>query len=142
MHKSILLPIDLNEESSWKRAAPEAIQLARTEGAKLHVATVIPHFGMPLVGSFFPPDFEEKAMAETEKALAKFVEEHIPAELNAKAHVRRGTIYKQVLQLADGLHCDLIVLSSHRPGTQDYLLGPNAARVVRHASQSVYVVRG
>jgi len=81
-------------------------------------------------------------MAETEKALAKFVEEHIPAELNAKAHVRRGTIYKQVLQLADGLHCDLIVLSSHRPGTQDYLLGPNAARVVRHASQSVYVVRG
>ncbi len=141
MHKSILLPVDLNEDSSWKKAALEAIRMAEADGAELHVVTVIPNFGFSLVGSFFPPDFEEKAMAETKKALAEFVAKHFPDSLNIKTHVLRGTIYKQVLQLANSLGCDLIVLASHRPGTQDYLLGPNAARVVRHASQSVHVVR-
>jgi len=33
------------------------------------------------------------------------------------------------------------VLASHRPDLKDYLLGPNAARVVRHADRSVFVVR-
>ncbi len=80
-------------------------------------------------------------MAEIKKALAEFTAKHFPDSLNVKTHVLRGTIYKQVLQLANSLRCDLIVLASHRPGTQDYLLGPNAARVVRHASQSVHVVR-
>ena len=36
---------------------------------------------------------------------------------------------------------DLIIMASHRPELQDYLLGPNAARVVRHANCSVLVVR-
>jgi nucleotide-binding universal stress UspA family protein len=35
----------------------------------------------------------------------------------------------------------VIVLASHRPELKDYLLGPNAARVVRHAKCSVLVVR-
>ncbi|MBT6187404.1 MAG: universal stress protein, partial [Rhodospirillales bacterium] len=30
---------------------------------------------------------------------------------------------------------------SHRPALKDYLLGPNAAQVVRHADVSVLVVR-
>ncbi|MEP3300223.1 MAG: universal stress protein, partial [Pseudoruegeria sp.] len=36
---------------------------------------------------------------------------------------------------------DLIVIGAHRPDFKDYLLGPNAARVVRHSECSVYVVR-
>jgi nucleotide-binding universal stress UspA family protein len=35
----------------------------------------------------------------------------------------------------------MIVMASHRPELKDYLLGPNAARVVRHAECSVLVVR-
>ena len=45
------------------------------------------------------------------------------------------------MKAADKLKCDLIVMASHRPELKDYLLGPNAARVVRHARQSVFVVR-
>ena len=36
---------------------------------------------------------------------------------------------------------DLIVIGCHAPGVGDFLLGSNAARVVRHAGCSVYVVR-
>jgi nucleotide-binding universal stress UspA family protein len=45
------------------------------------------------------------------------------------------------MRLADKLGCDAIVMAAHRPELRDYLLGPNAARVVRHANQSVLVVR-
>ena len=55
--------------------------------------------------------------------------------------MRHGTIYKRIIKSADELGADLIVLTSHRPETKDYLLGPNAARVVRHAKQSVFVIR-
>jgi len=36
---------------------------------------------------------------------------------------------------------DLIIVGSHKPGLQDYLLGSTAARVVRHAMCSVLVGR-
>jgi nucleotide-binding universal stress UspA family protein len=37
---------------------------------------------------------------------------------------------------------DLVVVGSHRPTMKDYLLGTNAARVIRHARCSVLVPRG
>jgi nucleotide-binding universal stress UspA family protein len=37
---------------------------------------------------------------------------------------------------------DLIVVTSHRPQMSTYLLGSNAAKIVRHATCSVLVLRG
>lgn len=141
MTNSILLPIDLNQESSWKAALPLAIKFAKAEGAQLNVFTVIPDYGMVIVGSFFPADHAKNTLVETEKLLAAFVDDHFSDDMKVNSSVRHGTIYKEILKEADKTNCDLIIIASHRPETQDYLLGPNAARVVRHASQSVYVVR-
>jgi len=141
MTKSILLPVDLNHESSWKSALPQAVELARVGGGKLHVLTVVPDYGSSMVASFFPEGFSDKAIQETKEMLAKFMADNVPDDIDAVAHVVHGTIYKRILATADANDCDLIVLASHRPSMQDYLLGPNAARVVRHATQSVFVVR-
>jgi nucleotide-binding universal stress UspA family protein len=141
MYKSILVPVDLNQESSWKKALPVAVDLAQKHDGELHIVMVIPDYGMALVGSFFPPDHTEKALAAAQKDLAKFVTDHVPSTLNSTAHVKLGTIYKRIMVAADEVNCSLIVMASHRPETQDYLLGPNAARVVRHATQSVFIVR-
>lgn len=141
MYKSILLPIDLEHESSWKTAAPEAVALAKQHGAKIHVVTVIPNYGMSVVGSFFPDDYVEKAVQASKQALQKFAADNIPAENLGEVRAVSGTIYKRILLNADELGCDLIVMGSHRPSKADYLLGPNAARVVRHAKQSVLIVR-
>ena len=73
MFKSVLLPIDLNQESSWREAIPVAAKMAKENGAKLHVLTVIPDYGMAVVGSFFPADYATNALAETEKLLAEFL---------------------------------------------------------------------
>jgi len=142
MYKTILLAIDLNEPSSWVKALPVALEQAASGGGKLHVMTVVPDFGMAIVGSFFPADYEKQALAGAGEALAQFVRENVPAEIEVTHSVGHGTIYKEVLATADDIGADLIVMASHRPVQSDYLLGPNAARVVRHATCSVLVVRG
>jgi len=141
MTKTILLPIDLDQQTSWQHALPVATKIARDEGAQLHVLSVIPDYGMSVVGSFFPPEHAQQALAEAKKLLNKFVADHVSNDLDVKTHVHFGSIYKEVLKVANEIDCELIIMASHRPESKDYLLGPNAARVVRHATQSVYVVR-
>ena len=71
-----------------------------------------------------------------------FVDERIGKDIPVQCVVGHGTIYEEILRAAKECKADLIVMASHRPELQDYLLGPNAARVVRHANCSVMVIRG
>lgn len=141
MIQSILFPVDLNHHSSWVKALPQALDLARTHGAEIHVLTVIPDYGMSMVGSYFPKGFSENAAKETRAQLEKFISENLPSDIKVTPHVLHGPIYKEIQAAATSAGCDTIVMASHRPEMKDYLLGPNAARVVRHATQSVFVVR-
>jgi len=141
MYKNILLTVDLNDESSWKKALPAAVDCCQAFGASLRVATVIPDFGLSAVGAYFPRDYAEKALAKAKKDLQAFVGKHIPSDVETRRSVGYGTVYAEILKIAKKADCDLIIMASHRPALKDYLLGPNAARVVRHAKQSVLVVR-
>jgi nucleotide-binding universal stress UspA family protein len=142
MYRDILLAVDLTESEAQSRAANAAVDLARNYGARLHVMTVVPDFGLPLVSGYFPRDYEKDALSAADKALHVFVGKIAPDLAEVKHIVAPGTIYKEILTYAERTRCDLIVMSSHRPELSDYLLGPNAARVVRHAKVSVLVVRG
>ena len=141
MYRKILLPLDLNQESSWQKALPVALGLCGSFGAKLHVMTVVPDSGSAYVAGFFPADFKQKALDQAHAALAKFVDGNVPDGVEVQQIVANGTVYEEVLSTAGEIGVDLIVMASHRPELQDYLLGPNAARVVRHADMSVMVVR-
>ncbi|ENT3205198.1 universal stress protein, partial [Salmonella enterica] len=46
-----------------------------------------------------------------------------------------------ILEMAKKLPADMVIIASHRPDITTYLLGSNAAAVVRHAECSVLVVR-
>ncbi|VDZ64485.1 Universal stress protein F [Serratia odorifera] len=52
-----------------------------------------------------------------------------------------GSPRDEVLQLAEEIDADLIVIGSRRPSVKTYLLGSNAAAIVRHAKTSVMVIR-
>lgn len=142
MFKTILLPIDLGETSSWQKALPAALVHASGEGGSLNLLTVVPDFGESIVGTYFPPDFGERMMAQAKIDLEAFRAAHVPSDVPSKALVRSGTIYSEIIGAAEEMRADLIVMASHRPTLRDYLLGPNAAHVVRHAKCSVLVVRG
>ena len=141
MYKTILVPVDLNEESSWRAALPAAVENCRAFKSALHLMTVLPDLGMPIVAQYFPEDFIERAAQDARQQLEALSAKHVPAGIKVDYRVAHGTIYKEILDAADETGCELIVMASHRPELQDYLLGPNAARVVRHARCSVLVVR-
>jgi nucleotide-binding universal stress UspA family protein len=140
MFKSILLPIDLASEASWKKSLQLAVNLAK-DGSVLHVMSVLPDFGMAIVGSYFDKDFEGAAMQDMTGQLKSWVSRNVPEGVKAKAHIAHGSVYDEIIRLANKLDCDAIVIAAHGPEMREYLLGSNAARVVRHAKQSVLVVR-
>ena len=141
MFKSVLLPIDLSSQESWSKAAPAAIKMARDNGIPLHVVTVVPDFGSSMVGMYFEDGFEKKALHETGEHMNAWIAENVPTGVEVHGHVLHGRVYDQIINGADKLGCDVIVMGSHQPQLSDYLLGPNAASVVRHAKQSVFVIR-
>ena len=142
MYNDILLAVDLNDESSWNRTLPLAIEYCRSFGSRLHVLTVVPDFGMSIVGQYFPKGYEKKVADEIMQKLRDFVDEMVPEGIRVRHVVGEGTVYEVILSVANRVGADLIVVSAGRPELKDYLLGPNAARVVRHANCSVLVVRG
>jgi len=142
MYKTILVPIDLDQQSSWEKALPIAVEYSQIFGARLHAVTVLPVFGTGVVGSYFPADFEARASVEAEEKLTALVRDNVPSNLEVTCHVVQGTVYEEILRLVREIVADLVVMASHRPELKDYLIGPNAARVVRHAIISVLVVRG
>ena len=141
MFKEILLPVDLGDEGSAMKAVAAAIELAKGGAAKLHVLAVVPGYSMSIISQYFPADFEQKSLADATARLRQFIAANIPADISSQAIVANGTGYEEILKAAKDIHCDLVVIASHRPELKDYLLGPNAARVVRHADCSVLVVR-
>ncbi|MBD3803272.1 MAG: universal stress protein [Rhodobacteraceae bacterium] len=143
MTKTILCAIDINRPKTERKVLEWAEKLATMEGAQLDVITVVPDYGSAVVGAFFSDDHTAKAKEHAHDLLAKFVSEVIGAEANSKVRhiVGVGTAYHEIISVAEKDGADLIVLGAHRPDLSDYLLGPNAARVVRHSNCSVFVVR-
>lgn len=142
MFKSLLLPIDLSSEMSWKKAAPVAVKMAQDDAIPLHVVSVFPDFGVSAVGTYFGEGFEKQALHDLGEELSAWVAANVPDDVEVHPHVLHGRVYDEIIRAAERLGVDAIIMGSHRPELKDYLLGPNAARVVRHAPQSVFVVRG
>lgn len=141
MTKCVLAAIDLADHVLSGQVIDQAEKQLDGEGGVVHVLTVAPTYSMSIVGSYFPKEFEQTALEGARTELKAFLDAREDHGASIKGHVAHGVIYDEIMKAADKLGCDLIVMAAHRPELKDYLLGPNAARVVRHANQSVYVVR-
>lgn len=141
MFDRILVPVDIGDDPTSAKCLYVAAELARQFGAELHVLTVVPDIGYAVVAQYFPPDAEAKIAEEVAEQLTDYVKKHLPTGMTAHEMVAQGPVYDEILSVAETIKADLIVIGAHRPDLRDYLLGPNAARVVRHAGASVFVVR-
>jgi nucleotide-binding universal stress UspA family protein len=141
MFKDILVPIDVNDERIWKKALATAIGLAERFGATLHLVTVVPEFGLPAVSQYFPADFESKMREHAHDELKAIMDREVPPDVMHQLVIAEGSIYKEIIRVAEDTGSDLIVMGSHRPELKDYLLGANATKVAQHASCSVMIVR-
>jgi nucleotide-binding universal stress UspA family protein len=142
MFKKILIPVDLQETKLAQRAIEAAVREAQHHAAELHVMTVVPDFGMPLVADFFPNDAMKQAVKKVASALKSYVADNVPKEIKSKATVAEGNAWEQIVRQANKVGADLIVIPPHdRKRLDQILLGSCAAKVLEHAHCSVLVIR-
>jgi nucleotide-binding universal stress UspA family protein len=140
MYKKILVPVDLAEPSVAKPAIERACGMAQQSGGTVRLVNVLPMTPV-MLAEYVPPDFDVQQRKSAEDAMATIASECGLNEGRASGVVRQGGIYHEVLEEAQSIGADLIVMTSHRPAMRTYFLGSNAGHVVRYAKCSVLVVR-
>lgn len=142
-YKMILVPIDIEEPKLTEGALNHAAYLAKMSQAKIRLMNVRPSIPTYYMGEHpqqlikIQDDATNKVQKELE-ALASTLD--VSAD-QVSVVVTWGSIYDEILKEAEVCVADLIVVGSRRPTMSTYLIGSNAARVVRHAKTSVLVVR-
>jgi nucleotide-binding universal stress UspA family protein len=140
IYKNILVPVDLAEPGIAKPAIDAACAMARQSGGTVRIVNVLPMTPV-MLAEYVPPDFDVQQRKVAEDAIATLTRECGLESGRVSGVVRQGGIYHEVLEEADAIHADLIVMTSHRPAMRTYFLGSNAGHVVRYAKCSVLVVR-
>jgi len=140
MYTSILVPIDLADESPTRPALSAATTLANTFNARVHLLNVLSITPM-MLAEYVPPNFDTQQRKSCEDAIAAIAGSCGLDPSRISTAVRQGGIYHEILEEAAAIKADLIVMSSHRPAIRTYFLGSNAGHVVRYATCSVLVVR-
>ena len=145
--KSILCPTDLSPMSIT--AMKKAVELAHVFGAKLTLLNVHEDFMdknemiMLRVSVDHFQDIQKKRALESKKIMVEEVEQAGGADLDVQYLLREGQKpYKVILQVADEIGADLIVMATNgRTGFEELVLGSNAENVVRRSKCPVLTIR-
>ena len=149
MTKHLLAPVDLVHETSWAKALPQAFVMARAMDAQVTIMTVVPEIMGGLdwryairgeTGGSEELDVEG-LLREAVARLEQIGRDAAPEGASFETLARYGTVYEEILSVAEELPASQIVMAAQRPKLSEYMLGENTSRVVRHASCSVLVVR-
>lgn len=141
--RKILLATDGSEEADL--AAKAAAGLAEEPGSELHVVTVgpgYPLYMLPDSTGRFREVYEEEQRQTREVLDAQVRKIEASGGRVQKAHQRSGRPDRQILDLADDLDADLVVIGSRGlGGLRRALMGSVSDSVVHHAHCPVLVVR-
>ena len=132
MYKNIVVPVDVFDAGLADKALSHAKFLAQHSAGQIHLVHVIPAFSPVLTRGF---------ISDARKMEEHLVKKNSLAEETSHLYVRSGNIRDQVIDLADELKADVVIVGSRNPGIQTHLLGSEAANIVRYAHVPVFVVR-
>lgn len=137
MFEKILVAVDLDEPQSWGDSVPVAASIAKCFSGAITICFVVRDAEVIRQGNSWPSSYREKLF----EAQARL--EGLAARLNVpvKTEIGSGSVAGGVMDVAERIGADLIILSSHQPQATDRLFAANAARVARRAHCSVLVVR-
>jgi nucleotide-binding universal stress UspA family protein len=155
MYKKVLLTLDGSELSAL--ALPHAVQIASASGAEIvlmrvidsvaHVIAQAAPTGIEAGPGLVTAELAQEAVAGQRIAAERDLTE-AAQQLNAQGinrvsvEVVEGVPGDAVVETAQRLGCDLIVMATHgRGGLGRVLLGSVADHVVRHARSAVLLVR-
>lgn len=136
MSRKIIVPIDLPDEGKAAKMIKAAHDLGGDDAqiTIVHVVADVPTY----VAAELPGGVLDKVEESAETELADMAKS---MGVKADIEVHRGQPATVILGVAKEKSADIIIVASHHPGLADYFLGSTAARVVRHADCSVYILR-
>ena len=137
MYKNILICIEPTHTERHRTALMTALRLAEDTTADITALTIIEPIPGNFPGTEIPADLSVQAGEQAMGQLRLFVGP--TSEINTE--ILHGHAANEILKYAESHNIDCIVIASHRPGLADYFLGSTAARVVRHATCSIHVIR-
>ena len=136
MYKNILVPIDPSHQERHEPAFQMATLLAGESGATVTALTVVEPIPAYVGIASMMPELDSQIRENVTESLASFA-----SGKDVKTAILHGAPGTEIVEYAKDNDVDCIVISSHKPGFGDFLLGSTAARVVRHALCSVHVLR-
>ena len=142
-YRKILVPTDFSTPAD--EALERAVELARLTGAELHLlhAYELPTtMGVVDVPLALPQEFFDRVREAAQSQLEERVKNLTSGGVEARAHLTLDTPSRAILDVAEKLGADLIVMGTHgRTGMRHVLLGSVAERTVRLATCPVLTVK-
>ena len=136
MYKKIVVPVDMGQLEKGEKILAKALALL-DQGGSLVLVNVVESVPTYLTIDL-PVDFIDASVKDAGEKLAAL---STKLSASAKQVVRVGSPAREIIDVAQKEHADLILIASHRPDFSNYLIGATADRVVRHAKCSVLVDR-
>lgn len=131
----ILVAYDGSETA--KKAVEHGINLLKPED-RLVVISVVPSAHIKEFADIDP----EISIAKAQEMVDKLLEDLKRRNINAEGVVKEGDIADEILKMAMGLKCDLIVVGHKGIGKIGrFQLGSVADKVARYATRPVLIVR-
>jgi universal stress protein A len=139
--QKILWPTDFSNASY--KALDAALELAVQFSAGLWIVHAVgPVRSMPAPGNFpFPAYYQERVDAATQR-IYEVIKEKIQDACPVQVIVEMAEPADKIIQLAEGMPVDMIVISSHGESPFHHLLfGSVAEKVIRRATCPVLVIK-
>ena len=136
MYNSILIPVDLANVTNVNSLIDHASVYSSSNSniILLNVVEEIPSWAAVEL----PRGILDKSV---QSSLEKLTALAASSSIEVEVEVRVGHPYQTILEVAEEKSAELIIVASHQPELKNYFLGSTAAKVVRHATCSVMVVR-
>jgi nucleotide-binding universal stress UspA family protein len=140
MFRSILVAVDGSQAAA--KALEEAIDLARSEGARLTLISVAAPPRYLVAGPYFVPLPTEDDLERCAQEVVDRAEELVPDGIPVSTVVRHGPAAKAILERVETGGHDLVVMGSRGLGRAgSLLLGSVSRTVVAHSPVPVLIAR-
>ncbi len=141
MYKRILVPLDGSEFA--EASLPHVRTLAKCTGAEIVLLrVVVRRMYEHAVPEPIPAEFNHESEKESEAYLERVASELREAGLKVTTETCIGPVAEAILEYAEGIHADLIAMSTHgRSGLARWFIGSVADKVVRGSKLPVLLTR-
>jgi len=140
MFAKILVPIDMTESEMTEKSVRMAEAVAKKFDSDVRLINVQSLLPIAII-DYVPENFGDEIRLGLEKEIAAIAAKVDRPTERVSTNILYGPVYQKILSEGESWGADAIILSSHRPGMDRFLIGSNASAVVRHATCSVLVVR-